>query len=982
MNKRPELAELLERLVSPKEDPKKVSDLIITWVESSRDEHLNTILEKTVLELGSDKPGNRAVYGEVLSKLLETQYEYIKIESYRKVLKIDSLILKGKPKDSDVHGFIRALFALHIFLSVNKFRSSKSITLAFQDLVKLANRAEWGSEICVLVLLRHLPITSADLLTPSLMHSITSSFKKTPVTNNAIAVFLTVKALSSQHNINLDVADRKLITNSVGEIKKLGAKIINNGSFVKLFSVGDLYKSESLSDEWKWNTRYHCVYDAIFQLENKELSDFINSAAPLWTKSDRQSYVAVVASFLKHGKNANLLVRNEYIQEIIVETIRSKKQTNLWREQISRALLHRVKTGLSEYSTLFREIVTDFPDFFAKDRTLDGILSFAPAHSGIIQALALLFKAPPKNYLSSIVEFRKKILNHLVFFLRPSKNKDVVVSDDIEYAFRLLLSTACFVKSPGFETDYAVDPTTAEAAKLSITVVMKFLNDTQAKLSWDDERIKLPVAAAKQIIELLQHDPHTFELRDHYEIDRDVFQNSVEILEKVATLRKSQRKHKNAKTDLEEAKLRVQLVEILVSIGLVFSVLGISLWDELLDVNKLASTILSEYASSTNPKIKSKSKVVDDKEIVEQNLGSVLVETSLALSTKKSSVLKSLCQNLINWFSEFINADALQLLYDVLQVKENLEGQNELFDVHDDEEDDEDEDEIDEEIDNTKRNDEAGESDDDDRDDDVNDDEDEDDDDDDDDDQYAEFAAKLESVLGVKRKREDGEDSGSDDEDMDDDQMLALDSKIALMFKDRVQGHKDKKSITKKKVISKQAKENVIFAKLRALDLISTFVKSLAKQLKDSNGVSDRDGRGGLILSALIPLTRLLRTTTSDAIKNKIYNILQSEITRLRFVTSATESAYELLDEIFEEAAHTSSTLHTKSCVSSSLFVAKVIFDSSDNEDRPSVLAQLTGVYSNLMTQWVVNPKSTVSSSLFIDFIKWVGTERGKLKIE
>ncbi|KAI7044259.1 hypothetical protein KC352_g46365, partial [Hortaea werneckii] len=119
------------------------------------------------------------------------------------------------------------------------------------------------------------------------------------------------------------------------------------------------------------------------------------------------------------------------------------------------------------------------------------------------------------------------------------------------------------------------------------------------------------------------------------------------------------------------------------------------------------------------------------------------------------------------------------------------------------------------------------------------------------DDEEAVFDRKLADALGTAKA-----DEGSDDDesDMDDEQMMALEPHLTNIFKER------KKDASKKQE-GKDAKENIINFKNRVLDLLNIYVKGQYGQT--------------LALDLILPLTILVRTTTSKPTSEKAFAVLK-----------------------------------------------------------------------------------------------------------
>jgi len=354
----------------------------------------------------------------------------------------------------------------------------------------------------------------------------------------------------------------------------------------------------------------------------------------------------------------------------------------------------------------------------------------------------------------------------------------------------------------------------------------------------------------------------------------------------------------------------------------------------------------------------------------------VLIEIILSFASKPSALFRKLAEQVFTAFTSQVTEEGLQSMLDILEKKENLSGQQELFanedeevDGEEDDEDDEDDEASDvEELDGEDASDVEmidGESEDDDDEDDEgqsdeddseNEDEDGDNDDDDassvDDEQQA-FEAKLAQALGTSAaSKADGEedDDTSDESDMDDDQMTALDSHLTTIFKER-----SKQS--SKKQDNKDAKETIINFKNRVLDLLLIYVK--------------QEHANPLILDIILPIITLIRTTTSKQSSDKAFAVLKQIPDACnkdkKFPDDVEPSALlDLLTTITKELRLNASKLHSNACSRTNLFLAKMLV----NKDASHYDA-VVDIYVTLQKEWYSDAKSTIQPSIFTEFTSW-----------
>jgi DNA polymerase phi len=295
----------------------------------------------------------------------------------------------------------------------------------------------------------------------------------------------------------------------------------------------------------------------------------------------------------------------------------------------------------------------------------------------------------------------------------------------------------------------------------------------------------------------------------------------------------------------------------------------------------------------------------------------MLVELLLSFISKPSSLFRKLAEQVFSVLAPDITAESLQSLVDILAQKESLSGQRELFDEHSDGNeqqngDDEDEEAMDvEDASDVEL---------------VNGEDPSEEEDSDDysagsssaeegaanpeDDEEAAFDKKLADALGTTATDDDSEDDGSD---MDDEQMMALEPHLTTIFKERQQKSSQKQD-------KKDAKENIINFKNRVLDLLAIYVKA--------------QSGSALTLDLLLPLTGLLRTSTSKQTAEKSFAVLKQYFESCNKNKALPqpddhESCFVVLAELHEEMKLGGSKLHANACSRSSLFLAKILVNAS-----------------------------------------------------
>lgn len=180
--------------------------------------------------------------------------------------------------------------------------------------------------------------------------------------------------------------------------------------------------------------------------------------------------------------------------------------------------------------------------------------------------------------------------------------------------------------------------------------------------------------------------------------------------------------------------------------------------------------------------------------------------------------------------------------------------------------------------------------------------------------------------------------------------MEALDGHLTTIFKERA------KTSTKKKD-NKDAKETIVNFKSRVLDLLIIYVKQAHAN--------------PLALDLIMPLTVLIRTTTSKAVSDKAFNVLKQyfdSCSKSKELPQPdnTDDLMEIFNNIHTEMKANASKLHSNACSRSSLFVAKILL----NKDV-KMYTEVANAYTRLQAEWYLDPKSSVQPSVFTEWVSW-----------
>ncbi|KAK0731034.1 DNA polymerase phi-domain-containing protein [Lasiosphaeris hirsuta] len=355
-------------------------------------------------------------------------------------------------------------------------------------------------------------------------------------------------------------------------------------------------------------------------------------------------------------------------------------------------------------------------------------------------------------------------------------------------------------------------------------------------------------------------------------------------------------------------------------------------------------------------------KLVGDGHDEDEGVSEYLVEILFAMVAQPSSLMRQVSQQVFEAFTGIISADALRILTDPLAADENAKGQQAIFhtededmhDAEDGEEDGSDEEGLDSDVEIVDLEDAGSEvSDDSGK---ESDDEKEEEDDgvvDKDQEALDALDTALADVLQSHRLDKDADAESDDGSDMTDSEMMAVDEKLAEIFKHQAKA-------TSKKKGRKDAKETVVNFKHRVLDLLSIFVKKEATVLNP------------LAFDVLIPLLQLVRTTTTKALANKACqavltfskSLKKARSSHVEAPTLDTDALFALLEEIHGEASQDFSHAFAKAASTASLAVASVLCGPRGKTE------EVFQLYTQTQLRWY-RGEVKIQFSFFSDWLHW-----------
>ncbi|KAK7565725.1 hypothetical protein BKA81DRAFT_386032 [Phyllosticta paracitricarpa] len=338
------------------------------------------------------------------------------------------------------------------------------------------------------------------------------------------------------------------------------------------------------------------------------------------------------------------------------------------------------------------------------------------------------------------------------------------------------------------------------------------------------------------------------------------------------------------------------------------------------------------------------------------NAFQLLTEVILGFASRPSVLFRRLAEQVFTVFASELTPEGLQSMIEILEKKESVSGQQDLFDQQgSDVEEEGEEDEEDEEVDSDVEVVDADGSDvemaEDESEDDKSGDDGESEDGDGDDEELQKFDALLAETLKTSAPNgtgEDENDSDDDDADMDDDEMMALEPHLTKIFQERQKANSTKKE-------NKDAKENMINFKNRVLDLLLIYVK--------------QQHGNPLAMDTIMPLLQLMRTTSTKQVSEKAANLLKQYFEAAKKgmpEPPETTPVWALLKDVHGEAAKDASKLFAGACSRASLFLAKILVNKKDKNFK-----KVVDVYAETMKQRHEDPNSKLHPSFFVEWVNW-----------
>jgi DNA polymerase phi len=336
-----------------------------------------------------------------------------------------------------------------------------------------------------------------------------------------------------------------------------------------------------------------------------------------------------------------------------------------------------------------------------------------------------------------------------------------------------------------------------------------------------------------------------------------------------------------------------------------------------------------------------------------------LIEILLSFASKPSKFQRRLTLQVFETLMPQITSRGLQSLTRILATKENIQGQQEMFeaadvdgDIDEDEASDSDVEMVGSDVESVSELESTISGSDDSK------------DDEDDEDEIAEFEAKLAEALGTRKGEEDlqaDDTSGESDSDMSDDQMMALDDKLAEVFRTRRQAPDKKKE-------QRDAKETIVHFKNRVLDFVEVYLKH--EHLSPQS------------LGLILPLLKLARQTNTKQLADRACTILRDfcskckgqNVPALRITKDdGLDETIEMLKAVHVEAGLEGSNARAAACSSASILLVKTLINGGVG------LRVVIDVYSHSREKQLSDKQCKIQPAFFTEWNNWCTQARNQL---
>ncbi|KAG7926888.1 hypothetical protein KL925_003173 [Ogataea polymorpha] len=950
------------RLASELEDERilAASELITELRESDSQKEWDYALDRLIRGLASSRAGARLGFSlclsEILYELIEVKKSY-NVESFladlsKKLASSVSNKNTGKNARSLIFG---ELFGLQSLLNSRvveqdlKSGNTESYTKIIKKLIDLSLFRPWIREACFATVYRSL-LSFGIPQNPKYTNIIVDLLESTnsaglTLTTEGLLVALSIPPERRQNLMGLAKIDKWHHGNPLakGNLPTL-SKIMKD-----IDVVAD--DEDQSRKKGNWTRALHFVWTPLLAelINNSNKEEHISKErkskkqkteskliklADFWKACIDDQFFAQAASPERKYKGLEVLntvldlntLKGDQVEVVLSSNLmrtlinQSSNPDRLLNKLARNTLSHLVKTCAMNQNRIvptLRSILRVSLNFdrLTKSKITNELIMSAD-NDYTIQEIAQFLISLEHSVNEDIIKYQIFALDSLLHLVRAKKSiisKTEIYENIIDY-----LIEHGYVKKES-DDRYSDRMATCSLERLySVLLEIMSSEHSKGKMSW-------PYYAVNKLVEKdASLSDSKFVLRQEFEDDlKDLKVDCVRMVEAICELKAS-----------ENSKL-LESFEILLSVGLL----------QLYSGDEESASILTDLKAAFETYTDSST---------EQLLIDTLVDLVLSYLTQKSSLMKKVAATVWENLIDKIEEPELQRLFEVLLTKENKEGQEKLF-SNDGEAGEQDSEEIeqsgsdseDESVDVVMS-------------------------DSEDPIEFDEVDQKttneLAQALGVANGDDSSGDSSnssdeseSDVESMSDEQMMAIDSTLSRIFKQRREALTalETKSGNQRKEEVQNARELMIFFKNRVLDLLEIFC-------------TKRPGDISTFKIAIV-LLDLMALTLEKQVGEKAHKLIKL-ITKSPIAVSKQNKS-ELIAGLkgIQERAATKSKFraHSLACNQLSLYIVRsmVSFDKS-------TIPELLEVYFESIKDWAMDPSNKTTTNMYFDLLNWLNDRR------
>ncbi len=972
--------------------------LIKELSENDLEDDWNYAIDRLIKGLGSQRASARLGFslclGEVLTILINEKKTYT-VEKYMQTIeqKLNREASKEKGKNLRSNLFGR-LFGYQSLLNAGVLQDNIDQILAvYKSLFDVALTKPWIREICFVTIYKHLLSLKHDTKrTASIKLLKLLKENNLLLSREGVLIYLAIKPEKrSKWTTEADIdSDDNSWKN--GDPTTKG----NMGLLAKVLGSSEVQISTKQQDERRqksgnnqnrqstsWSSHLHYIWTPLFEEllsqpgddESKKTKKHKknHSRAPVerikfsefWKPAVDEQFFKSSVSPEKKYLGFEILSLALSIPYLLCDQVEAVFSPNLLRSLVNQSakdnrVLHaqakltlkKIVDTTNSYGerkiTVLKCLLKASPKFdrITKSKTVQSILNSSNSVQALSDTVAFLINFDSEDD-SDIIGRQLFVIDSMLRLVRTNKEWLIKDCSPLKKIIDYLIEHAFFVKESDSQRY------TERISKVSLERLYSVLSEAMSiKRDYDwPKYVVLRISMADSTV----HSDSAGEFSLRLEPEKSISEIKTETFDTITLI-------SDLLDELEDTDSKVQLLrcfEVLFSTALI----------ELYTADPESVSILSDLRDAfTN--IQSESKIESEK-IME-----ILIDLMLSYVNQKSTLMKKI--SLTIWINlvDKVGESQIQRLFDILLTKENKQGQSKLFDQNEgiaqdesdsntDNEDDEDKEGTDDgiEIDGSTSSDVGKENNSNDSQLKI--------------DRIDQNTSKaLSEALGVtnevspddlneqanaieEEEEEEEEEENSSEESMSDEEMMALDSTLSQIFKQRraalevVQG----KSGNQRKLEAQEARNMMIFFKSRVLDLLDIF--------------HDKRREDPLNLNILLVLIDLIALTMDKDVGNKAHKLIK-KICKEKVKLVSEESALESLESIQRKSCKSKIHAHSLACNQTSLFILKRLEATFGNT---SLLKGLD-VYYKLFKDWILDSSMKTTGAMFVDVINWASNNR------